>query len=781
MMKPRAVPLPVEGTVVSSRALVGVRRQSNTNLDEFSLAELLRILKRRQRSILECTLLCTLLALAVSLCMTTKYEGVAIMEVNKENSDTLGLSSLDRIDGGASSDSLEEMVTIETEANALQSPSLAFQVVQQLGLEKRKEFALQPGLFGGGDDDQINAELKMPLEQAPLRRRRIFKTFGGNLKIKPVAGTRLIEVHFLSPDPQVAADVPNLLVKDLQEQDFRTRFAATAQVSDWLSKQLSDLKSEIASSQEKLNEVQKEAGILGSDETNNVVTIKLDDLNRQLTEAEANRILKQAVYQLAKSGNPETISSIAGTSMVSGGAVNPNSLALLDTLRGQEAELKTQYAQASAKFGSAYPLLGQLHTQLVQLNESIQSEINTLAARAENDYLAAKQSEDMLRSSFESQKAEANRLNDKAIQYTILKREVESSRTLYDDLLTKLKEGGLLSGLHSTNIVVLDPARTGAEPARPIHWLNLGVGFAIGLFGGIAFAFVRDSLDNAMYTPADVEATVALPCVGIVPDLATCPDLPKKLRRNKIDLLGSSVSTHSSARLAESYRALRTWVLHSEAEVPPKVILVTSALPREGKTTTSLNTAIALAQDGSTVLLLEADLRRPCLHSLVSTSTPAGLIGLLSKSGECKAEFFKHPEIANLFVLPAGVGRSSPAELLGSKRMKQCLDVFRGHFDFIVIDTPPVLSFTDAAIVSRNADAVLFVIRSEHTTKQSCLRARDALERANILISGILVNGANLNSADYQHYYGYSMAQYKGYYNDVQSHEKPQLTSRGVQ
>ena len=781
-MKPRAFPLPVEGTVVSSRALVGVKRQSNTNLDEFSLSELLHILKRRQRSILVCTLVCTLLALAASLCMKTKYEGVAIMEVNKENSDTLGLSSVDRI-GEAGSDSLEEMVTLETEATALQSPSLAFQVVQQLGLEKRKEFALQTdwltGLFG--DNDQINAELKMPLEQAPLRRQRIFKTFDRNLKIKSIAGTRLIEVHFLSLDPQVAADVPNLLVKDLQEQDFRTRFAATAQVSDWLSKQLSDLKSEIASSQEKLNEVQKEAGILGADETNNIVTIKLDDLNRQLTDAEANRIIKQAVYQLARSGNPETISSIAGTSMVTGGAVNPNSLALLDTLRGQEAELKTQYAQASAKFGSAYPLVGQLHSQLLQLNDSIQSEIKTLATRAENDYLAAKQSEDMLRRAFETQKAEANRLNDKAIQYTILKREVESSRTLYDDLLTKLKEGGLLSGLHSTNIVVLDPARTGAEPARPIYWLNLGVGLLVGMFGGIAFAFVRDSLDNTMCTPADVEATVALPCVGIVPDLAACGDLPRKLRRNKADLLDSNISTHPSSRLAESYRALRTWILHSEGEAPPKVILVTSALPREGKTTTSLNTAIALAQDGSKVLLLEADLRRPCLHGLVSPPTPAGLIGLLSTSGDFKPEAFRHPEIANLFVLPAGLGRSSPAELLGSPRMKQCLDVFRMRFDFIVIDTPPVLSFTDAAIVSRYADAVLFVIRSEQTTKQSCLRARDAMERANIRISGILVNGANVNSADYQHYYGYSIAQYNSYYSDVQSHKTTKLNSRGVQ
>jgi capsular exopolysaccharide synthesis family protein len=693
------------------------------------------------------------------------------MEVNKDNSDTLGLSPTDRIDGGENSDSAEETVTLATEAKALQSTSLAFEVVQQLGLENRKEFALQTGWFAN-NNDRINLELKMPLEQAPRRRQRILSTFRKNLNIKPIAGTRLIEVHFLSPDPKVAADVANLLVKDLNEQDFRTRFAATAQVSDWLSKQLDDLKSQVERSQEKLNEVQKEAGILGSDETNNVVMTKLEDLNRQLTDAEANRIVKQAVYQLAKSGNPETISSIAGTTSISGGAANPNALALIETLRSQEAGLKGQYAQAFAKFGSAYPLVGQLQTQLVQLNDSIQSEINKLAARAKNDYLAAKHSEDMLRHSFELQEAEANQLNDKAIQYTILRREVESGRKLYDDLFSKLKEGGILSGLQSTNIVVLDPARYGATPARPIYWLNLGLGCVIGMFAGIAFAFIRDNLDNTMYTPEDVEATIAVPCVGIVPALAICADLPRLLRRNKAGIMGASIASHSSSQLAESYRALRTWILHSAAEAPPKVILVTSALPREGKTTTSLNTAIALAQDGAKVLLLEADLRRPYFHKLVPPPPPSGLVGLLTNQDGCTAEFIEHPHVGNLFVLPAGVRTSRPAELLGSLRMKRYLDLFRGEFDFIVIDTPPVLAFTDAVILSRNADAVLFVIRSEQTTKQSCWRARDVMERANIRISGILVNGANVNSADYQRYYGYSSTQYRAYYKDVQSYEK---------
>jgi capsular exopolysaccharide synthesis family protein len=778
MISPRVLPPLTEGTLVPYRTLSARLGQPHSSGEDFSVQELWRTLKRQRRTIIMWSLAFTLLALAASLYMTTKYEGVATLEVNKEHSDMLGLSPNDRIDGGAS-DSLSETITLETEAAALKSPSLAFQVVQQLGLESRKEFASKPDVLG--DNSRLLSELKLPLEQSPVRRKQVYQTFEKNLKIKSLAGTRLIEVHFLSPDPQVAADVANLLVKDLLEQDFHNRFAATAQVSDWLARQLSDLKTQVSTSQEELNRVQKEAGILGSDEANNVVMTKLEELNRQLTDAEANRILKQAVYEIAKTSSPESISSMAGTSIIAGSAANNNAFALIQTLRGKESELKVQYAQAQAKFGSAYPLVAQLQAQLAALNNSIQAEISKLAARSENDYLAAKHTEEMLRASFETQKAEANRLNDKAVQYTILKQEVESSRTLYQDLLTKLKEGGVLAGLHSTNIVLLDPARTSAEPARPIYALNLAIGWMFGMIVGVAFAFARDAFDETLRTPHDVEVTMALPCVGVVPELASCIELPKQLRRARSGMMETSIVTHPTSRIAESYRALRTWVLSSGTEAPPKVTMVTSALPREGKTTTSLNTAIALAQNGARVLLLEADLRRPCFHTLLKTESSSGLVGLLTDPDGCKTEFVKHPQVANLFILPAGLSTSSPAELLASTRMKHFIEFVRGKFDFIIIDTPPVLAFTDAVVISSNVDAVLFVVRSAQTTKQSCLRARDLMESVNSQISGVLVNGANMKSDDYQHYYGYSSAQYSSYYNDVRDHAKRKVSSRSTQ
>src|SRR6185437_3858245 len=338
-----------------------------------------------------------------------------------------------------------------------------------------------------------------PLEQAPLRRQLISKVWEKHLKVKTVPGTRMIEVTFLSPDRQVAANVVNTLVSDYMEQYFRTRYSATAQASDWLQKQLDDLKAQVESSQQKLNEYQKKAGILGTDENHNIVTAKLEELNTEMSAAEANRIMKETVWRLTKTGNAELISGIAGTSLMgTPGAATPtsNSLNLIQNLRAQQAGLKGEYAQAAMKFGPAYPKLVQMRSQLKQLDSDIQTEIGKVAARSENDYLAAKNSEDMLRASFDRQKAEAEKLQDSAIQYVIMKREVESGRTLYEDMLKKLKEAGVLAGLRSTNIVVVDPARTAAKPARPSYPMNLGLGFGLGLLGGVALAFVRDNMDN---------------------------------------------------------------------------------------------------------------------------------------------------------------------------------------------------------------------------------------------------------------------------------------------
>jgi len=706
---------------------------------DLSLREFWRILKCRRRTVVLAVGICLLLALVVSLLMTTKYESLSIIEVNKENSDMLGLDALP--DGV--SDSLDYNITLETQANALRSQSLAFQVAEQLKLEKRKEFSLADTWLDG---DRARAEQKLPLEAAPLRRRRIARTFEKSLTVKIVPGTRMIEVHFLNPDPQLAADIVNTLVADYLEQYFRTRYQATAQASEWLSKQLAELRSQVEEAQEKVVEYQKQAGILGTDEENNVVMAKLEELNKQLTAAEANRMLKQAGYEIAKSGSAELISTVGSSNLLGSMAgLNTNPLGLLQNLRAQQAELKAQYAQAASKYGIAYPKLVQMRSQLQELESAIQAEMGKVEARARNDFLAAKSAEDMLRASFERQKAEANKLNDSAVRFTILKREAQSSRELYDGLLKKLKEAGVLAGLRSTNIVVVDPARTSAKPARPNYPLNLGLGLVFGLLGGVALAFAREGLDSTLRTPEQVESVAGLPAVGIIPELAGNRGW-RSVRKTSSDC---SILESGDGELAESYRALRTALVFGNGDAPPKVILVTSALPREGKSTASLNSAIALAYQGAKVLLIDADLRRPQLHSFLGATSEPGLSEVLSYEAALPFDAAPSPKVPDLFLLPAGRQRANASEVLGSARMRRLLNGCRERFDFVVIDTPPVLAVTDAVVLSKSADAVLLVVRASQTSEQSLLRARDLLLRVNARITGVLVNRANAPSSGY--------------------------------
>jgi len=460
-------------------------------------------------------------------------------------------------------------------------------------------------------------------------------------------------------------------------------------------------------------------------------------------------MLKQAGYQIAKTGNAELISSVSsGNLFGSLAGINNNPLALIQNLRAQQAELKVQYAQATAKFGIAYPKLIQLRSQAQELEGEIQAEIGKVAARAENDYLAARNTENMLRASFERQKEEANKLNDSAVRYTIMKREAESNRELYNGLLNKLKEAGVLAGLRSTNVVVVDPARTAAKPAHPNYPLNLGLALGIGILGGIGLAFAREGLDTTVRTPEQVEAVAGLPAVGIIPELAA------RKRTARTVAIECSILDSPSSGLAESYRALRTALLFSNGDVPPKVILVTSALPQEGKTSVSLNSAMALAQQGARVLLIDADLRRPELHSCVGVPSEPGLGELLSYEASLPFDAAASPKVPDLFFLPAGRLRPNAAEVLGSPRMRRLLNGCRERFDFIVMDTPPVLAVTDAVVLSKSADAVLLVVRSAQTSEQSLLRARDLLLRVNARIAGVLVNRAKVHSADYYDSYG---------------------------
>ena len=442
--KPRMIEQPVEADV--------------------SFAEMWRVMRKRRAVIAVSTVLLFGAAAVYTLFLTPRYRTTSVIEFNKANVDSLALDDEQETLSGANA--VDYNVTQQTQVAALQSDTLALQIVHDLKLEGRPEFTRKqsPMDYLRPVPDESN----LPIEKAPYRRAILLKAYHKDLKVEPVAGTRMISVQFLDPDPEISAQIVNTLISDYMEQYFRTRYSATVQASEWLSKQLDDLKGQVQSSQQKLVDYQKRAGIIGTDETHNIVMTRLEQINQQLTAAQANGILTQTIWQLAKTGNPELLSGLVSASVSTGATATPNSLTLIENLRAQQNQLKMQYAEAASKYGSAYPKLIELQTELNTLNASIQTEITNLAARAQNDYLTAQQTQDALRGSFETAKAEANQQNDSAVQYTILKHEADSSRDLYDGLSKKLKEAGVLASLHSSNIVVVDPARASDRPARPI-------------------------------------------------------------------------------------------------------------------------------------------------------------------------------------------------------------------------------------------------------------------------------------------------------------------------
>jgi succinoglycan biosynthesis transport protein ExoP len=728
-----------------------------------SFGELWRILRKRKWVIWTSAFVIFAAALGYTLALTPKYRTTSIIEFNKTNSDSLDLDQSSGIPGNANA--VDYSVTQRTQVNALTSDTLALQLVHDLNLESRKEFSR--GFSPLNYFQPVANESKLPLEKAPHRLATVLKAYHKNLTVEPVPGTRMISIQFMDPDPDVSSKIVNNLVSDYTEQYFRIRYAATVKASDWLSQQLNELKGQVESSQQKLADFQRHAGILGTDETHNIVMTRLEQIDGQLTTAQANRILAQAVWQLAQTGDPELLPGLVNVTLSAGSSTTTASMALIQTLRLQQTQLKLQYAEGASKYGYAYPKLIQMQTDLDQINATIQTEISNLASRAHNDFLASQQTQDGLQVAFEKAKQEANQQNDSAVQYTLLKHEVDSRRNLYDSLSVKLKEAGVLASLRSSNIVVIDPARPSDRPARPIMLLNLGLGLFGGLLCGVVGAMVVENMDETISSPEHAEEVSQVSSLGFVPRWNRLLAAKKLLKSGELVAPGAGIlmlrQPHSQA--AEAYRGLRTSIMQSMRAGECNVLLITSAFQKEGKTTTSINCAAAFAQQGLRVLLVEADLRRPTLCSQLSLNSTNGLSSLIS-GGTSSGLPLKMPGLSYLSIIPSGPRSGYPAEILGSLRAKALITQWRSEYDYIFIDTPPVLSVTDAAVLAPYCDGVILIARSGITTKKTLKRAVELFRRTQTRIVGTVLNAFDVESVDYHHYLGYkpSAENGNGYY-----------------
>lgn len=734
--------------------------QPSEDLD-FDIRGVIQILVRRRFWIFLCTATMVVLAALVCLFMPRRYRAVSGVELFKQ--DVAGGPSLAEVSnqpGGGYIDPLDFNLTLQTQIRVLKSDTLAWQVIKELSLADTRE-------FGGGAPTRAGTAKPQTAELAeptPSQRAAILRRFEENLKVDGVSGTRLINVSYMHPDPQMAANIVNQLVSDFVEYNFQVRYKATSKATDFLSQQLADLKSQVEKAQENTAQLQKDSGIFGQDEQHNIVITRLEQLNNQLTTAEADRIVKESVYRLARSGNPELIAGMLGAQGQPNAPGTPNSLALLTNLRQQEANLNAEYADAAAKYGSAYPRLIEIQNRLDSVRSSIATELGKVVHRAKREFELAASSEAQTRKAFEEQKAVAAQMNNKAVDFLIAKHEADSSWSVYEHLLEKLKEVDVLAGIHPSEVHVVDLAAVPDHPARPNVPLYLAFGALAGMTLGFVCVFVIDSMDRTIRNVREIEATTFVPVLGVIPRVGLVPgsrlerwlNAPVRTGRNGKEHKGSLLRLQNTA-VAEAFRSVRTSLLLSRPHHPPHVLMITSSTPQEGKSFASLNLAAALAYGGSNVLLVDGDLRRGTLSRVLNHPCEMGLTQVLSGCAQSET-YWQIEGFAGLVFLPAGAPSAQPSELLGSQQMAGLIETWRQQFAYVVIDTPPVLPVTDAVVLAPKVDGVIVVVRFAFSQRPSITRTVRMLADVQAVPLGVLVNATDMHSPEYQDYagcYGY--------------------------
>ncbi len=720
----------------------------------FYLRAYWHILRKRRWTVFTVAFVLTTLVAIISFKMQPVYEATARLEIEAETSQIQSLSDLDRT-------TPTDRAFVETQVKVIQSDNLAWTIIQELRLAENPAF-LSPS----------QTEKLQQADSPAAAQSQLISLFKERLNVERVRDSRLVEVKFQSADPHLATQVANALVDSYTEYNFRRKYDATRQASGWMEKQLDELKAKVESSQQALVDYEKRNSIVNVSDRQNVGEQRLADLSKDLTQAQSDRLEKESLYDIVRS-NESQVAFIAQNE-------------LLQKLEEKYADLKTQYVDALGQYGPNFPKVLRLRDQVNEIQSIIDRERARIVSRIYSDYMAAKGREKLLTAAVAREKAEVGRLNQRLIQHNLLKREFETNQQLYENLLQRLKDATVSAGLRATNIHVVDRALTPAVPVRPKKLLNIAVGLLVGLILGITLAFVEEGLDNTVKSAEDVERLVAAPALAVIPDAHTNglrSSLLRSRESKKVPSNGNvqlALLNQPGSWLAESYRSLRTSVLLSCAPRPPQVILVTSPQPNEGKTCTSFNLAIALAQRGARVLLMDSDLRRPGIAGPLGLSGQTGLSSLLTGSDSLEQVLCQMREIPNLWAMPAGPCPPNAAELLSSPTMEELLQRLRGMFDHLVLDSPPLLLVTDATILSTLVDGVVLVVEPGVTTQGGLVRAHRTLQGAGARILGVALNKVNSRN-DGSYYYAPYNDYYRSYFEEQPAGQSAEMrTSVGT-
>jgi capsular exopolysaccharide synthesis family protein len=715
----------------------------------------LRILRKHKGTVLVFAFLGALAGLIVLLPQPPIYRASASVEVQALNDDFLYSKD---VNPNAGMNGNYPEYDMATQVKVLETRLLLDRVVAKLNHDEALRIQ--------APEDRLAAwrkALHLPASQAPARADMIAAA-ASSLRVNASRTTRVIEISGDSWDPKLAAAFANTMATEYIDQTVETRWEATKHSGEWLTRQLDDMKTKLEKSEDELQSYAASANLVftGDKDKENVAESKLHQLQTELGTAQADRVSRQAKYELARSGRTDSLGQVLDD-------------ATLRTYDTKLADLRRELAELSSTLTPEHYKVKRVQAQIAEMEADQKKARDRIVERISNDYQEAESREKMLSAEYQAQSSFLSGEAAKVTHYGILQREVETNRQLYESLLQKVKEAGISAALRASNIQVIDPAKPPAAPYAP----RLQIGSAWGMFAGLIFGFgivvMRERLNRNLEAPGEATMYLHVPELGVIPSRSI--DQPAVESRRKktwpLTITGDADDSdltgfqRGHSLMAESFRVILTSILYAGRRHPAQVIVVSSPGAAEGKTTVLCNLAMAYAETSRSVLIIDCDMRRPRVHDIFNVSNDTGLAELLSEKEplDPRAVFLHSCKTAvpGVTVLPSGDAKAGTANLLHSRRLNELIELARQQFDVVLMDTPPMLHIADARIAGVLADGVVLVIRSGQTSRESAVAAKRQFTEDGIPIIGVALNDWNPKVAGYYGYEAYSKY-YASYY-----------------
>jgi capsular exopolysaccharide synthesis family protein len=691
-----------------------------------------------------------ILAVAAGYKRGDRYTATGQIEIQPGSAADLKESISSVLDSG--SGSLDSV--IESDILVLNSETLLMKVAGTLKLQNDPAFlsgrtAIKTSSFGGPVIPLLHGNLDDPNVRAA-----IVQILRKNMTVERVPRTQMIAISYKSRSPQLSANIVNALESEYIESNFVAHYSNTKQVSQWLTSQIDGLRTVVQNSQDRMVDLQKKLGISALDPQHSMIVGEITNLEKSVADATEQRVVEEARYHMLQSMPADQILD-SPTSLGTDGAQS-----LLGSLRGQRAAASAEMARLQPVYGPNYPQVRQLAAQILAFDREIARQEERVTNRAKDATGIAQAAENKARGMLESRVHELYGQRDDLVQYELLSQEYESNRHMYESILARLREAAVDAGLDSADITIVDLASLPVAPSSTSPATMGLLGLFFGAFGGLAFALLLERMDTRMRDSRQIQDLLGLPAIAVVPQTHW------KTREKTKDfdpetVAGPEILWDSRSAFAEAMRVFRTSIQLSSTSRQSRVIAVTSCQPGEGKSTLSTNLAAALAQGGKRVVIVDTDMRRPSLLWRLKLTGKRGLSEYLTGAETIEGITQTHQTLTTLDMIPSGSAPPLPADLLASDQMKQFVEQLRERYEYVILDTPPVLSVTDPLIVSSLADGLVLVIRQGICTRAMLARAAEVFRDVGVKVYGFVLNGVDASLPEYYGYLGYYSYDYK--------------------